>query len=322
MKKPFPAGLLTSGLALLLTITACNKKEKETPAPADLIAAKVPVQVEIPAEGICNYDAVDAAIISQGYTKVFDEDFSSNLNKWDTWASGAYNEELQCYLPANLSLANGKLAITAKKQTVTGPTDPDDNTPKTFAYTSGRIESKTLFSASATTPKVRFSARIQLPPGYGMWPAFWTYGDAWPTNGEIDILEAIGQDTYVYYTDYWYGKVPEVELTTGEASQRTIISNVDLTTCYHVYEVIWEKNTLTYLFDGKVVDTKTIAKEDVNNDGKDDDGGEYIDDFFGKKHRISLNAAIGGTMFGPDFDPSRIKPGTMYVDWVRVYTSK
>jgi beta-glucanase (GH16 family) len=83
--------------------------------------------------------------------------------------------------------------INARSENVTGPTTPFDVTPKTFNYTSGRIESKANFSASSFSPVVRMMTRIKLPAGYGMWPAFWSYGDPWPTQGEIDILEARGQ---------------------------------------------------------------------------------------------------------------------------------
>jgi beta-glucanase (GH16 family) len=317
MKRPLSTGVLAISLATLFLTIACNTKEKETTYPLNLTAAAhTSAAAEIPAQAICNYDAADSIYLKQGYTKVFEETFSSGLSQWETWKGGAYNDELQHYQAANIQVTGGNLVITAKKETVRGNTDPWDETPKTFDYTSGRIESWKYFSASNSTPKMRFVARIKLPAGYGMWPAFWTYGEDWPTSGEIDILEGIGQDPFYYTTDFWYGKVLNQELTTGQGSMREIRSNVNLTTCYHIYEVIWEKTKLTYLLDGKVVDTKTVA----NNDA--DDEGEYIDDFFGKQHRIALNLAVGGTQFGPDFDPSKIQVGTMYVDWVKVYTAK
>ena len=101
-----------------------------------------------PVHGVCDYDINETAILGAGWTKSFDENFSSNLNNWNTWYGGAFNNELQLYQAANLSVTNGNLVISARKETVSGPTTPFDATPKTFNYTSGRIESKTNFSAS------------------------------------------------------------------------------------------------------------------------------------------------------------------------------
>jgi len=310
MRKTITLTILSGGVAGLLALAGCSKEQQEKATTAKVNSPNT--ELIAAATGVCNYDLHDSTLIAQGYQKVFEENFSTNLNKWDVWNSGAYNNELQCYKPANLQLTNGILVITAKKETVTGYTDPDDHTTKTFQYTSGRVECKTNFSASSATPKVRFAARIKLAAGYGMWPAFWTYGGNWPTQGEIDILESQGQHPFVYTTDYWYGATPgEAEPITAEAGA-TITSDVDLTTCYHVYEVIWEKNSLTFLLDGKVVNVKRTT----------DRGGKFIPSMFGKLQHVTLNAAVGGDNFGDDFDPSKIKTGTTYVDWVKVYTAK
>lgn len=253
---------------------------------------------------MCNYVLNESALTSTGWTKVFEDEFTTNLSKWNIWYGGAYNNELQLYQVNNLQLLNGELLIYAKKETVVGPTRPDNQAPSSFNYTSGRIESKTLFSASRTVPKVRIMARIKLPAGYGMWPAFWSYGDPWPTQGEIDILEARGQEPFNYSTNYFYGRVAGKNLVSG--AEASITSDVDLTTCYHVYELIWSKNDLTFLFDGKVVNVKS---------------GGYIPNIFGKNEKITLNLAVGGLFFS-NLDPSLIQTGTMHVDWVKVFTAK
>ena len=309
MRKMIAVSILSCSVAATLTLTSCSKENNVDQKPT----IRTEAVVKVPATGICNYDQTDSLILAQGYTKVFNEDFSTNLNKWQVWNSGAYNNELQMYKPANLTLADGKLVITAKKETVRGATDPDNSTQKTFNYTSGRLESYTYFSANTTNPKVRFSARMKLPPGYGMWPAFWTYGEDWPTNGEIDIMEAQGQYPKVYTTDYWYGATFEHPEPITAKAGAVITSTVDLTTCYHVYESIWQKDTLTFLLDGKVVNTK--YKNDTTG------GSGFIPAMFGKLQRIALNAAVGGDNFS-NLDPSKIVVGTTYVDWVRVYTSK
>lgn len=256
-----------------------------------------------PTPGICDFDISETAILNAGWTKTFDENFSGNLNNWTTWYGGAFNNELQLYQAANISVTNGNLVIAARQETVSGPTTPFDVTPKTFNYTSGRIESTTNFSSSASTPVVRMMARIKLPSGYGMWPAFWSYGDPWPTQGEIDILEARGQEDMKYQTNYFYGKTANRNLVRG--AEGFITTNVSLQTCYHVYEMIWSQNSLKFYFDGVLVKT--------NSDS-------YVSSLFGKTERITLNLAVGGLFFS-NFNPSLIQTGTMYVDWVKVFTS-
>ncbi len=255
------------------------------------------------AQAICNYSPDESAILAAGYTKVFEDDFSSDLAKWKIWEGGAFNNELQHYQGENLQLVNGNLVITAKKETVMGKTNPWDPTLKTFNYTSGRIECLSNISASALTPKVRMVARVKLAPGYGMWPAFWSYGDPWPTQGEIDIIEARGQEPFKYQTNYFYGRTANRNLVKNQVG--FITSNVSLTECYHVYEMIWSQNSLTSLLDGIVVETKT---------------GGYIPNLFGKTERIVLNLAVGGIFFN-NLNPAQIVTGTMYVDYVKVFTS-
>lgn len=298
MKKRGVVNLLSVALCIsTLSVMGCKKEHADSvnPASSDPDGKKQ-----------------ETALTAQGYTKVFEDDFSTNLSKWDIWTGGAYNNELQYYQAANLKIANGYLAIAAKKQTVTGAETPGSDVQKTFNYTSGRAESKTSFTPTASAPKVRISASIKLPAGYGNWPAFWTYGEPWPTHGEIDILEALGQDPYTYTTDYFYGATAGEIQTNDELTVKTITSPTDLTTSFHTYEVEWTKNSLVFYLDGKVVDNKVTGAP----------GNEFIARFYGKLQHVALNNAIGGDNFGDDFDPSQIKVGTMYVDWVKVYTSR
>jgi beta-glucanase (GH16 family) len=270
---------LTLTIAVIsLCVSSCKKKiaeEPETPAPTV-------------------------------WTEVFTEDFDTDLSQWNIWQGGAYNNEYQYYSnsSSNLSISGGILAITAIKETVTGATTNSNPTTKSFDFTSGRIESKTLYSAKSSTPKVKFSAMIKLPDGYGMWPAFWSYGANWPMNGEIDILEAKGNLPYQYSTNYFYGTVAGTDLV-HNSDVSTYTSASSLTDSYHLYEVIWEQNSLTFLLDGVIVSTKT---------------GTYIPSMFGKSQMITLDLAVGGDYFGNPL-PSTIVTGTMYVDWVKAYTS-
>ncbi len=237
------------------------------------------------------------------WTEVFTEDFNSGLSAWNIWTGGAYNNEYQYYQAANLTIDGGILSIAAKKETVTGPSLPGSSTSKTFDFTSARIESKTKYAPNNTHGKVRMQARIQLPKGYGMWPAFWCYGDAWPTNGEIDILEAKGHEQNQYATNYFYGRRAGINLVKNSVTTISTVPN--LTDGFHVYELIWTQDALTFYFDGLQVDQKT---------------GGYVPDLFGKLQMVTLNLAVGGDYYGNPA-PSTIVTGIMQVDWVKVYTA-
>lgn len=256
-----------------------------------------------PPAGVCDWNPVEETLTGPGWSRVFNEDFGGALSQWSIWSGGAWNEELQLYQAANLSLSAGLLSITARREHIVGPTNPFDLTPASFGYTSGRIETLQHFSASRETPRVRFSARLRLPEGYGMWPAFWTYDDPWPTQGEIDIMEARGNEPLVYHTAYWYGR--RAGVNTVRNSESAVESAVSLTNCWHVYEVIWSEAELTYLFDGTVVARKS---------------GGSVGSMFRKSQRITLNLAVGGLFF-PGLDQAAIQTGTLQADWVKVFTA-
>lgn len=284
-------------LILITSISISCKKKGDEPT------AQIPVDT-------MNYDMDETAVINAGWTKTLDEQFSTDLSNWNVWQGGAYNKEYQCYTNAsnNITLTNGALVITALAETVTGNTTNSDATQKTFGFTSGRIEHKTTISANTNTPKVRYSARIKLAAGYGMWPAFWSYGAAWPTNGEIDVLESKGNLPMQYSTNYFYGTTAGANQVSG--AEATIQSTKSLVEYWHVYEVIWEETKLTFMLDGKIVKTLTTATT----------AGQFIDDMYGKTQNITLNLAVGGDYFNNP-PASSIVTGTMYVDWVKVFTS-
>lgn len=260
--------------------------------------------VTVNAHAICDYVFNDTTLTNHGWTKTFEDNFDTDLSKWNIWTGGAYNNELEYYQAANLQVTGGNLLINAKKETVTGVTTPSNSTLKTFNYTSGRIECKTNISASTSNPKVRIVARIKLPGGYGLWPAYWSYGDPWPTQGEIDYLESRSQEPTKYQTNYFYGRTANRNLVTNQVGY--ILTDGDLTTCYHVYEMLWSQNSLDSYFDGVLVESKT---------------GSYVPNLFGKTERVTLNLAVGGDFF-TNLDTTKIVPGTMYVDYVKVFTSK
>lgn len=251
----------------------------------------------------CGYELDETGLLSNGWNKIFEEQFDKNFSKWHIWNTGAYNHELQLYQPSNLIIQDGILAIEARKEQLVGYKFPKNKSVVPFAYSSGRIETKQLFSISEKHPKLRIMARIKLPMGYGMWPAFWAYGTPYPSQGEIDIMEAKGSEPQKYLTNFY-----EAKLEDGTSKDHTAMIELptNLTSCFHVYEMEWSKDALISYFDGKLVDTK-------KND-------PHIASLFKKRERLVLNLAVGGGFY-PALDSTKIQIGTMYVDWVKVYTS-
>ncbi|MDE3253148.1 MAG: glycoside hydrolase family 16 protein [Bacteroidota bacterium] len=291
MRRWFRKLIVSVGIFLLTFLQSCHKNDS-------------PVPSSNPITG-CGYDLDETRLTSTGWTKVFEDNFTGDLANWNIWKGGAYNNELQLYQGNNLVISDGVLHIIARKENVTGPVLPSNPALSGFTYSSGRIESKFNISANQTTPKVRIIARLKLPTGYGMWPAFWSYGDPWPTMGEIDYMEARGNEPNRYLTNYYYGDVPGTIFP--EDATGTITSNDDLTRCYHVYEIEWTQHSLNSYLDGNLVETKKKGK--------------YIADLFGKTERIVLNLAVGGGFF-PGLDKSLIQTDSLSVDWVKVFTAK
>ena len=244
-----------------------------------------------------------------GWDMIWEEDFSSNLSDWSVWQGGAFNNELQLYQDDNLYIENGYLFIRQRRQVASGPTNPYDGTTSTFAFTSGRIETNAIYSPATVDggDTIRYSARILLPEGEGLWPAFWSYNDPWPTMGEIDVIEYRGGEPNEYSTNFHYGEETNTVLTNPGAQNFTYNNGTSLSDEFHVFEVIWSQNALELLFDGNIV--KTYNTEDW----------EYVDDMYDKSQKIVLNMAVGGNFF-TDLDETQIpNESFLIVDWVKVF---
>lgn len=250
----------------------------------------------------CDYDVSDTAFTNHGWTKAFDDEFSTNLSNWYAFTGGV-TKELECNEPANVLVAGGALQITAKKQTVTGPTVVNSTDTSTFSYTSGSIVSNATFAASAATPKLRIVARMKVAAGYGLTSIFESYGQNWPTNGQINFVQVEGYQLNLYTTNYFYGSQAGVD----EVSDAQYFDPVDsdLSSCWHVFMTEWTQTSLSYYLDGKLVETKT---------------GGYIPDLYGKAENLALDLPIGG-LYYDSLNTANIQNGTMYVDYVKVFTS-
>lgn len=238
---------------------------------------------------------------------IFEDEFEDDLSLWNAWNSGAFNEEIQLYRPEQLSLENGILKIEAQREQITGAMHPWDNAQKEFEYVSGRIESKEFFGPSDEVGEreYRFVAKMKLPSGNGMWPAFWTYGDPWPTAGEIDILEARGSAPKKFQSNLFYGTQANVNINKHTEVKYKTENN--LTTEFHTYEMIWKSDSIQIILDDELLHTY-VSNSDNN-----------VNQMFGKEHRIVLNTAVGGFFF-PDRNSENYADNSVFeIDWVRVY---
>jgi beta-glucanase (GH16 family) len=198
---------------------------------------------------------------------------------------------------ANVSLdGEGHLAITAREEFYQGQ-----------PYTSGRITTQGLFAQALG----RFEARIKLPYGQGIWPAFWLLGNdfptvGWPTCGEIDILEYRGQESNrilgsVHGPGYSGGaSITQTYDRPGRGFYRD----------FHVFGIEWDADRITWTVDD--VEYHSVTASSVRARGP------WVFDhpFF-----MILNVAVGGT-FVDSPDSTTSFPQTMLVDWVRVYRGK
>ncbi|MBN1826999.1 MAG: glycoside hydrolase family 16 protein [Candidatus Eisenbacteria bacterium] len=196
----------------------------------------------------------------------------------------------------NVSLdGEGRLAIIAREEEYRGR-----------AYTSARIKTQGLFQKT----RGRFEARIKLPVGQGLWPAFWLLGAnigtvGWPECGEIDIMEYRGQERRVVH-----GSLHGPGYSGGSARSASYeLSEGSFDEDFHVFAVDWDEDGITWSVDGD--DYQTIRPGDLPA------GTRWVfnDPFF-----IILNVAVGGNYVGPP-NASTVFPQTMLVDWVRVYGS-
>jgi beta-glucanase (GH16 family) len=243
------------------------------------------------------------------WTLVFQDDFNTNLDQWNIWEGGAFNNEIQLYTKEQLNVSNGVLTITAQKKAVTGVNNPYDSALKAFSYTSGKIESKKRFGPSNNQGEgtYRIIARMRLPKGHGMWPAFWCYANPWPTKGEIDILEAKGNNLKAFQSNIFYGIEPNISIVKHEYTERTYDFNTNLTANFHDYELVWSKDSLEIFFDGKPLYKYTA------------DGKNHIADIFGNKLKIVLNLAVGGDFFFGMHPSTFVDTSTFQIDWIKVY---
>ena len=249
---------------------------------------------------------------------VFADEFSGTAldrAKWTVYTGSVYNDEVQRYTddPTGIYIAHGAEAAGAVDGALViraqhRPGAASQGSP----FTSGRLHGRVPFRYGTAT------ARMKLPSGAGLWPAFWLLGGgAWPATGEIDVMENVGDPTWVSVALHGPGYSGDTPLV----HRATLPPALDVT-AWHEYAVTWRADSIVFRVDGAPI--YGVARADVARHGPPAalDSAKYV----------VLNLALGGAYPAkvngvrtpylglPDLTVRRIRDGEarLLVDWVRV----
>jgi beta-glucanase (GH16 family) len=225
-----------------------------------------------------------------------------DLTNWtyDIGGWGWGNGEAQYYTdrPENARVENGLLVIEARQEQFEGS-----------YYTSARLKTQGLREFQYG----RFEARIKVPEGAGLWPAFWMLGSGfaqeapdeanrWPNVGEIDVMEYVGREPdLILGTLHGPGYSGAGSLSKWNRQDYLIADE------FHTYAIEWEADEIRWYYDGEqyhTVDRELVGDRDWVFDDRP---------FF-----MLVNMAVGGTLPGPIALDLEF-PVYLYVDHVRVY---
>jgi outer membrane protein assembly factor BamB/subtilisin family serine protease len=221
---------------------------------------------------------------------------------YDLGGGGWGNQELETYtsdrensfIAVDAAALDGRAMVIRAVRTLAG------------TYTSARLKTQGLFNVSSG----RIEARMKLPQGQGIWPAFWMLGAnigtvGWPACGEIDIMEYLGHETA-----RTYGTIhgPGYSGASSIGSSTTLPSMTSLADGYHIYAVEWSPGEIKWSLDGTVYFTTTPASLPP--------GATWA--FNNNPHFLLLNLAVGGQWPGNP-DSTTVFPQEYRIDYVRVY---
>ena len=227
-----------------------------------------------------------------------------DMNKWGfdigTGASGWGNNEWEYYTDRkeNAYIKEGVLHIRAQKEDYKGS-----------KYTSARMLTKGKFAFKYGTVE----ARIALPTGKGIWPAFWMLGEnfdkvGWPACGEIDIIEAVNSENIVYGTNHWANGSEYATYGNNTGNYRDQKHEMDITQ-FHTYKFTWDEKYIRMFVDD-------FMYHEILIEGNKGDTEEFHKPFF-----FLLNVAVAGNWPGFEVDEAQF-PNEMLVDYIRVGSGK
>ncbi len=302
-------------VSALLAFSACSDSDSgQILSSVEIFSGEYERPTLMTLPGVTVYDNVE---VTPGgpLNLVWSDEFDGAALDPDTWFSqtgdgtdfglppGWGNNELQYYQAENAVVGNGLLTITAKAESVGG-----------LNYTSARI---------TTADRVAFrygriEARLRLPGGQGLWPAFWLlsqdspYG-SWAATGEIDVMEAtnlgVAGNNAVFGTLHYGGEFPNNVFSGKRGDVPT-----DATADFHNYAIEWDADEFRWYID----DVLYAAQNSWYSDAATTSPEAAYPAPFNQAFHILLNVAVGGNLPGPP-NASTVFPVTMEVDWVRVY---
>lgn len=238
--------------------------------------------------------------------------------KAKAWIAGWGNDELECYTDRreNARVEGGMLHIRAVKEPYEG-----------FRYTSARLKTrkpdKTPLFAKAYG---RIEFRAKLPTGRGVWPALWMlpqdehYG-GWAASGEIDIMEARGQEPNKVLGTLHFGSAWPKNLHEGG---EYIFPKGESIADFHAYALEWEPGAMRWYVDGHLYQTRTFWWSSGRRDGGGGVNPKNESELnpwpapFDRPFYLVMNLAVGGKFLGNPDDSTKF-PAEMVVDYVRVY---
>ena len=247
-------------------------------------------------------------VYGQNWKLVWADEFDGdtlNTEKWSymTGTGSEYgldgwgNNELQYYQEENVSVGDGVMTITAKRENV-----------ESSQYTSGRI--RTINMGDWTYG--RFEFRAKMPVGQGLWAAIWMlptdsdYG-GWASSGEIDIMEYLGHDTTVVHgTIHYGGQWPNNEYRGTDYETSDTAFHRD----FHTFALEWEEGELRWYVDGE--------RFQQLGTGMWYSSSAAFPAPFNKRFHLLINLAVGGNWPGSP-DGSTVFPQDLVIDYVRVY---
>ena len=171
-------------------------------------------------------------------------------------------------------------------------------------WSSGRVESKNKYSFQFG----RMAVRAKVNDSQGIWPAIWMLCQDETGHDEIDVLEYLGQDAWTAWTTNHFGVLGDNKGSHGTPTQNYEAWSQD----FHVYEVEWDPEAITFYIDGVQVHRTTEAKDD----GRD---GMHTRSMF-----PILETQVGDGWVGPvDYSRQNTKQDSDYlIDWIRVYQTE